>query len=429
MWRDFVTMRPGERCAGLLDRTQRRHPWAVAQGEPPESNDHRLDPEQAGALAVGILQTAVDPIIVIDEHGIVVEANDAMTKLFGFALDEVIGHNVSVLMPEPYRSEHDGYIAGYLAGGEARIIGIGREVTARRSDGTEFPMSLAVSEVVTADGRMFTGIIHDLSERNRQRDALREANEQLEQRVAERTRELEELLDELARSNRDLEQFAYIASHDLQAPLRNVRQGLEMLDEHLEVTVGDSFDEEARELRGLVVAAVLRMEELIKGLLTYARLQRFEAAADAVDLGGVIGDVLTGLTLDIEEVGATVAVGGLPQVVGDVTQLHQLFQNLVQNAIRYRAADRTLELAISSRPADRGLHCIEVRDNGIGIDGSHHERIFDLFRRGHSGYEGMGLGLAICQRIAERHGGRIWVESAPDEGATFCVTLPGAQSG
>ena len=231
------------------------------------------------------------------------------------------------------------------------------------------------------------------------------------------------LLEELARSNRDLEQFAYIASHDLQAPLRNVRQGLELLDEHLAETVGESFDDEASELRSLVVGAVLQMEELIKGLLAYARLPRSEADETAVDLGTVMAEVIAGLSLDLDEAEAVVTIGELPTVPGNVMQLHQLFQNLVQNAIRYRSDDRTMTLDIASEPPDQNQHLIKVHDNGIGVDPAHHQRIFELFRRGHPGYDGVGLGLAICQRIVERHGGHIWIESNSGEGATFCVTL------
>ena len=374
-----------------------------------------------------MLQTAVDPIVIIDTDGSIVEVNAATTTLFGYRPDELIGHNVSMLMPEPYRSLHDEYISRYLREGDPRIIGIGREVEAQRKDGTVFPMSLAVSEVRTERDHLFTGIIHDLTERNAQRDALAVANTVLEAHVAERTERLESLLAEVQRSNRDLEHFAYIASHDLQAPLRNVRQGLELLDEHLMATVGSSFDDEAHELRDLVVAAVARMEALIKGLLEYSRVHRNPKEDQVViDLNVLVGELIELLRDEVAAVGGTIDASNLPTVVAHPLQMRQVFQNLVENALRYRSAQRPLHIAIGTRsePAEPAMEVIEVRDNGTGIDQAHHDRIFELFRRAHSGYDGVGLGLAICRRIVEGHGGRMWVESATDEGAAFCFSLP-----
>jgi two-component system sensor kinase FixL len=380
--------------------------------------------ERSEALATAILRTAVDPIIVIERSGIIVDANQSTSDLFGYAFDELIGSNVSMLMPEPYRSEHDGYLTRYLTEGDARIIGIGREVQAQRADGTVFPMALAVSEVKTDTDHLFTGIIHDLTERNRQSDELFAANTELEARVSERTEQLKELLDEVQRSNRDLEQFAYIASHDLQAPLRNVRQGLELLDEHLQETVGALFDDEAQELRDLVIAAVLRMEELIRGLLAYSRIQqKHDQDRDVIDLNQVVGDVVTILTPEIHAVGGTITADQLPEIVADPIQLGQVFQNLIENALRYRSPDRDLAIAIECREVTGGQLTVAVVDNGCGIEAAHHERIFELFRRGHSGYDGVGLGLAICQRIVEGHGGKIWVESEAGNGATFLFEL------
>ncbi len=370
-----------------------------------------------------MLATAADPIVVIDEQGTIQVVNPATSALFGYDEDDLVGSNVSVLMPEPYRSEHDHYIQRYLQTGEGRIIGIGREVEARRADGSTFPIALAVSEVITTKGRLFTGIVHDLTRRQDAEDELRQANEQLEARVAARTAELERSMGELARSNRDLEQFAYIASHDLQTPLRNVRQGLELLDDHLESTVGAGFDDEAVELRDLTIAAVANMEDLIRGLLEFSRVQRTARPTSAVDLNVVTQDVLRQLQVEIDEAGISIVADDLPTVTGDEIQLRQLFQNLVQNAIKYRAEARNPEIRIGATPSERGW-VIAVTDNGIGVDVGQHERIFELFRRGHPGYEGVGIGLALCQRIVERHGGTIWVDSEPDHGATFTFTLP-----
>lgn len=362
-----------------------------------------------------VLATALDPVILINEAGMMLEANAATSRLFGYTNEQLIGNNVAMLMPEHYAEKHDSYIQRYLDTGEPRIIGTGREVEARRADGTIFPIHLSVSEVQGPESRMFTGMIHDLTEQHRSAELLRRTNEELEARVAARTAEL-------ARSNRDLEQFAYIASHDLRAPLRNVRQGLELLDDHLTETGGVGFDAEAAELRDLVVGAVVRMEDLIAGLLSYSRLPRGSPITDLVDLNDVVDEALDNLRMDLADTDATVHVGDLPCVRGDRIQLLQLFENLIQNSIKYRAADEPPQISIEVGEGSDGA-LVTVTDNGVGVDRAMHERIFELFRRGHAGYDGVGIGLAICQRIVERHGGRIWVDSSPGEGASFRFTL------
>ena len=381
-----------------------------------------LSAAEVGAIATAILEAAVDAIIVINPIGAILAANEATVRLFGWEREQMLGRNVSMLMPEPFRSEHDSYLSRYLATGDAHIIGMGREVEAQRADGSVFPMSLSVSEVKTGEQHLFTGIIHDLTERNRQRDELERINAELEDRVMERTRELDESMVELQRSNRDLDQFASVASHDLKTPLRNVRQALELLEEHLTEGLGVEFDDEAVELRNFTMSAAGRMEELIDGLLAYARVHG-ATADDAVDLGDVLAGVVAAVHLDLEELGATLDIAELPMVVGNAVQLRQLFYNLIGNAIRYRSPERTLELSVEAKVVgDRAE--LTVRDNGIGIDPSHHERIFELFRRVQSTSDGVGLGLAICQRVVEEHGGEIRVESAPNEGAAFIFDLP-----
>lgn len=377
------------------------------------------------AVSAGVLATAVDPIIVIDVRGHIFQANEATATLLGYETEDLIGQNVSLLMPEPYRSEHDGYLTAYLEGGDPKVIGRGREVQARRSDGTTFPISLSVSEVMAGERRLFTGIIHDLSERNRQREQLREAARVLELRVEERTQALQQLLTEFRRSNEDLERFAYIASHDLQAPLRNVRQGLELLDEHLAEQTGQGFDEEAQDLRGLVMDSIGRMESLIAGLLSYSRVQTSEGQTESerVDLGQLADDVVGLLAMELDDAGAAVEIQSLPTLEGRGSLLGQVLQNLISNAIRYRSPERDLLITLSGETTDGHVE-LRVADNGMGIDPSQHDRIFEMFRRGSEEHGGVGIGLALCRRIIEGHGGTISVESRPGDGATFVCRLP-----
>ena len=374
-----------------------------------------------GALWRAVLRTAADPIILIDQRGAILRANEATVELFGYSHADMVGQNVSMLMPEPDRSRHDKYMSNYLETGETRIIGIGREVEAMKADGTIFPIALAVSEIKATEGSLFTGVIHDLTARHAAERRLREANERLEQRVDERTHELQLSLKELSRSNRDLERFAYVASHDLQAPLRNVRQGLELLNEHLWETTGRCFDGEAEELRGHIVGAVERMEKLIEGLLRYSRVDRGDYSA--VDLNAVVAYVTSQLQHDISETNATIRSERLPTVLGNETQLRQLLQNLIHNAIKYRSQDRPPDVVIDVEEED-GEWLVSISDNGVGVDVEQHSRIFELFSSVGPSRGGVGLGLAICQRIVERHDGRIWINSEGDGGARFSFTLP-----
>jgi signal transduction histidine kinase len=240
---------------------------------------------------------------------------------------------------------------------------------------------------------------------------LREARDRLEHRVAERTAELEG-------RNRELEQFAYIASHDLQEPLRTVAGYLQLIERRY----GDRLDAEGHEFIGFAVDGARRMQELIEALLAYSRVSSRERVLVAVSLDAVLDDTLQSLGRAIVESAAIIRRGTLPVVQGDRIELGQLFQNLVGNAIKFRGAgppEISIEAAIVGED-----HVIEVRDQGIGFDNRHAERVFLLFRRLQRTYPGTGIGLAICKKIVERHGGTIRASSIPGQGTTFRFTLP-----
>lgn len=249
-------------------------------------------------------------------------------------------------------------------------------------------------------------------------DSHRRRTAELEARVRERTAELE-------RSNADLQQFAYAASHDLQAPLRTVASYLGLLERK----VGPTLDAEGREYMDFALDGARRMNRLIKDLLDYARVDTRRAAPAPVDLGAALAGVQGDLRQVIAEAGATVTADALPTVVGDGAQLGRLLQNLVGNALKYRSPDRPPQVHVGAA-RDGGFWVVSVRDNGIGIDPDHFDRIFLIFQRLHGprAYEGTGIGLAICKRIVENHGGRIWVDSTPGEGSTFHFTLPVAMA-
>ena len=264
--------------------------------------------------------------------------------------------------------------------------------------------------------------------------ALRLTNERLDERVRQRTGELERAnnalrereallvkqADELARSNADLQQFAYLASHDLQEPLRMIAIYTQLLARKYQ----GKLDSDADTFIEIVLGGVRRMEALIRDLLGYSRIIHADGLMrDVVDVNTALGVAMSNLQTAIEQSGAAVRCGSLPKVVCDRTQVTQVFQNLLSNALKYRS-DAPPEIFINAEERAEEWE-FAVRDNGIGIASDYHASIFEPFKRLH-GYEypGTGVGLAICRRIIERHGGRIWVESQQGMGSTFRFTLP-----
>ncbi|HYN79854.1 MAG TPA: ATP-binding protein, partial [Lamprocystis sp. (in: g-proteobacteria)] len=277
----------------------------------------------------------------------------------------------------------------------------------------------------------FNRMAEQLEHRQAQLEALHghlaDLNRDLEQRVARRTAELtaamaqrQQTITELNQRNEELRQFAYVASHDLQEPLRMVASYTDLLKRRH----AGAFDAEGERYLGYVLDGARRMQELILELLAYSRVGTRGKPPVPIPLDAPLDAALADLTLRIAETGAVITRGPLPSLPVEREQLHQIFQNLIGNALKFRGLAPPL-IGIDAVPSE-GAWRIEVRDNGIGISPEHHERIFNLFARLHSraAYAGTGIGLAVCRRIVERHGGRIWVESSLGAGATFSFTLP-----
>jgi light-regulated signal transduction histidine kinase (bacteriophytochrome) len=247
----------------------------------------------------------------------------------------------------------------------------------------------------------------------------------LQRQLAEKNVRLELLNEELTRSNAELEQFAYIASHDLQSPLQVIVSCADMLSCKYE----DNLDANAEHRFEEIINACLRMKNLIQDLLAYSKLGRNIIKFEPADCQTVLEEALANLHFDISSTGACITHSQLPKVMGNSTQLMQLFQNLISNAIKFRRPSVTPKIEISAEAQDGGEWLIAVRDNGIGIAPENFDRIFEAFQRLHSysQYSGTGLGLAICKKIVERHGGRIWVQSQQQVGTTVYFTIPSAK--
>ncbi|MDX5421566.1 MAG: PAS domain S-box protein [Hymenobacteraceae bacterium] len=359
-----------------------------------------------------IIQTAVDGIITIDTRGIIEMVNPSAARLFGYEEHELIGKKINVLMPEPDRSLHDNYMYHYHETGEKRIIGIGREVTGLKKDGTIFPLYLSISEVKLEDRKVYTGFIHDITQQKISEERLRRYAAELE------------------RSNRELQDFAYVSSHDLQEPLRKIQA----FGDRLKIKEYENLSEQGKDYVDRMLNAASRMQNLINDLLSFSRVTSKSKPFVKVSLDKVLTEVLSDLEVAIERTGAEVQRSPLPEIDAEPTQIRQLFQNLVSNAIKFRKENEKPIVRIFAKHLQRQAHLtatpgdefveIHIADNGIGFDEKYLDRIFNIFQRleGQK-YEGSGVGLAICRKIAVRHGGDITARSQPGVGTEFIVTL------
>ena len=351
----------------------------------------------------GLLEAAPDAMVIADADGRVILINAETERLFGYTRDELVGKPVELLVPGQSREKHPQLRQGYTAHPHTRVMDGDADLRGLRKDGSEFPAEIALSPLETADGVLVTAAIRDISVRKK-------SEEQLVKTVAE-----------LKRSNEELQQFAYVASHDLQEPLRMVSSYTQLLSKRY----SGQLDSDADEFIAFAVDGCNRMQGLIQDLLAYSRAGEGGKALLEVSGEEAMQAALTNLRVSIEQSGAIVTHGPLPDITTNAMQLTQVFQNLVGNAVKYRGA-AVPRIHIGAEQSGDEEWIFSVRDNGLGIDPRYFEKIFVLFQRlhGRNEFAGTGIGLAICKKIVDRLGGRIWVESQTGKGSTFYFALP-----
>lgn len=353
------------------------------------------------AYISSLMNNLIEGVISTNEYGVIETFNPAAEKMFGYTGSEIIGQNVSLLMPKSDRNQHDSYLKHYLETGKTKVhLGATREVVGQRKDGTVFPMDIAVGEMRWEEHIVFTGIVRDISERKL-------AEEQ-------RTR----LMHELESTHEELKNFAYVVSHDLKAPLR----AISALAGWLAHDYSDKFDKEGKEHMDLLIKRVYRMDNLINGILQYSRVGQVKEKIIAVDLDQLVREVI-----DLLSPPANIVISienTLPTVMAEPTRIEQVFQNLLSNAIKFMDKPQgKIRIACSSE--DQHWKFL-IADNGPGIELRHFERVFQLFQTlvPRDRVEGTGVGLSLVKKIVEMYGGKIWLESKVGEGSKFFFTLP-----
>ncbi len=352
-------------------------------------------------LLASIVESSEDAIYAKTLEGTILSWNTGAEHIYGYKAEEVVGKNVSILVPPDMHDEVPEML---------RKIGRGERIahyeTVRvRKDRSRVHVSMSLSPLADEEGRVTgaSSLARDITDRKVAEEKLRQTAEELD------------------RSNKELEQFAYIASHDMQEPLRTITGYLQLLSSRYQ----GQIDEKADHYIAYAVEGAERMSTLIRDLLSYSRVNTRGGELRPTNAEESLQFALMNLRSAIDQSGASITHDPLPVVKADKTQLAQLFQNLIGNAIKYRSPDREPRIHISAR-RENGAWRFDVKDNGIGFEQQYENKMFLIFQRLHSRgkYPGTGIGLAICKRIVDRHGGQIWAVGEPGQGAEFSFTIP-----
>ncbi len=362
------------------------------------------------------LDNSLDAFVVIDDQGLVIEWSAQAEMMFGWSRDEILNTPMDkTIIPGRFRAAHKEGMERFLKTGQGPLVNKHIELIAMKRKGEEFPIELSIVPIKWEDSYIFSSFIHDITERKQVQ------------------RDLEIYMQKLIQSNRELQEFASISSHDLQEPLRKIRA----FGERLNSSHKTELSPQAQDYISRMQNAAARMQNLINDLLMYSQVTSRARPFIRVDLAEVVREVLGDLEVQLDKTQAKIDVGTLPTIVADKIQMQQLFQNLISNALKFHKLGQVPEITISSRytdnlgrPAEKaqpyGYVEITVKDQGIGFDMKYAEQIFSTFQRLHTRkeYEGTGIGLAICRKIAAHHSGSIIAKSELDNGSEFVIKLP-----
>ena len=389
---------------------------------------------EEGKLLYAIINTAIDGIITIDTRGIIESINPAALKLFGYEEQEVIGHNISVLMPEPDKSAHDSYLKRHQTTGERRIIGIGREVRGLKKDETTFPFRLAVSEVEYESRKIYTGFIHDLSEQKEAEYDLKKYTEELEERIKERTQVLQTLVNELEKAKEDVSislekekelnqlktKFVSMASHEFRTPLSSVQLSASLIDKYAQKPDPENIRKHTAKIKN----SVGQLTGILKDFLALEKLEagKTEAQCQEFDIVKFSEDIIEEMQLLAKQNQDIVYqhTGISSKVHLDPALLRNSVINLVSNSIKYSGENTFIEFNTEITETEI---CITVKDNGIGIPQEEQKYLFEpFFRANNTGnIPGTGLVLNIVKRYAELMGGEVIYKSAQNQGTTITL--------
>mgnify|MGYP000134292032 CR=1 FL=1 len=393
----------------------------------------RLNEERFRLLIDGVRDYA---IFLLDPAGHIVSWNKGAERINGYKASEILGRHFSTFYTEEAKRKNHPQTELRIASEKGMYEEEGIRV---RKDGTPFWANVVITALFETDGNLkgFAKITRDITDRKKAEQKIYDANLDLERRVEERTAELEkskqdieesklkleEQKEELMRSNSDLLQFAYVASHDLQEPLRMIISYLQLLQR----TNSENVDAQGKEFIDFAISGAYRMRALVRDLLSYAGIEKSNKIPTVIQFNTVLNEIRANLSQLLEETHTKLTVGPLPELKADPIQMGQIFQNLITNAITYRSPERDAEIQIDAKQGPGEHWTFSVKDNGIGISPEYFQKIFVIFQRLHSDREkfpGTGIGLAICKKIVERHRGKIWLESEPGKGTTFFFSLP-----
>jgi PAS domain S-box-containing protein len=382
--------------------------------------------QRAEQTARSLLEAAPDAMVICREDEKIMLVNSRTELLFNYPREELLDQHIRVLVPEwevhsAIRSNRD------AADGNTPRVGTSYELKGVRRDGSIFPVEITVNPITIDNELLITSALRDITERKRvefertkAEEKIRELNEYLAELNAHLEERVEERTEQLLRSNEELAQFAYIASHDLQEPLRTVSLYTQLLARRY----GHALQNEAQTFIRYIVENAQRMELLVHDLLELCRVEGQAKHFSLTFCDAALDQAMANLQARIEESGALVSRDPLPDIHGDAVQLISVFQNLIANSIQYRRLDQAPNIHISARLSGREW-VFSVRDNGIGIAPEYIEKVFGIFKRLHGRENpGTGMGLAICKKIVVGHGGRIWLESELGSGTTSYFTLP-----